>query len=86
MKTAYIISLKFAPGLKKEFGVLGENIRRMGFNVKYLISNGYRDLEGIQEGVEYITEAKNLKDMIFETLKFIRNNELINIFFSYPPI
>jgi len=41
-KTAYIISLKFAPGLKKEFELLGENIRSKGLRIKYLLPPGTR--------------------------------------------
>jgi glycosyltransferase involved in cell wall biosynthesis len=84
-KTAYIISLKFAPGLKKEFMVLGENIREKGSNVKYLLSKGYGNLEGNCDGVEYITEKGGVKGLFFETVKLINSKRFTEIFSSNPP-
>lgn len=86
VKTAYIISLKFAPGLKKEFTVLGENIRQRGINVRYILSTLYRELEGELEGMEYLTKRNNLKGILIETLKCIVNNKISDIFSTSPPL
>jgi glycosyltransferase involved in cell wall biosynthesis len=85
-QTAYIISLKFAPGLKKEFEVLGENIRKRGIDVKYFLSERYKKLGENCEGVEYITKDDSLKGMIFETVKFVSNNEIVKIFQGQFPL
>lgn len=39
--TCYIVSLRYAPGLAKEFGLLGENLAQFQWNVEYLLSNEY---------------------------------------------
>ena len=85
-RTAYILSLKFAPGLKKEFEVLGENIRKRGIDVKYFLSERYKKLGENCEGVEYITKDDSLKGMIFETVKFVSNNEILKIFQDQFPL
>lgn len=84
-KTAYIISLKFAPGLKKEFEVLAENIRGKGIKVEYLLSEGYKKLEGVHENVTYITTQNNVKGMIYETLRHSGSRRMLNIFQKHPP-
>jgi len=85
-KTAYIISLKFAPGLKKEFMVFGENIRERGINVKYLLSAEYAKLEDKCDSIEYITTADDVKGIILETFELICGRKFIQIFFVNPPI
>ncbi|MDI6701329.1 MAG: glycosyltransferase [bacterium] len=85
-KSAYIISLKFAPGLKKEFMVLGENIRKKGINVKYLLSDRYARLEGKCDGIEYITTADDVKGMMLDTIKLINGRKFKQIFSQYPPL
>jgi glycosyltransferase involved in cell wall biosynthesis len=84
-KAAYIISLKFAPGLKKEFEVLGENMARKGMTVKYLLSENYKKLEGIQEDVTYVSTQSSVRGMIFDTLKHSGSREILKMFLSYPP-
>lgn len=85
-KNAYIISLKFAPGLKKEFMVLGENIRNKGVNVKYLLSSRYRQPGDNSEGIEYITSSEGVKGIILDTLKSVTGKKFLRIFSLYPPI
>lgn len=85
-KTAYIVSLKFAPGLKKEFLVLGENVGGKGFNVKYLLSAGYANLEGRSDGAEYFTKAEDIKGILLETLKLMDGKNLMQIFSDHPPV
>jgi glycosyltransferase involved in cell wall biosynthesis len=40
-KHALIVSLKYAPGLTKEFCLIGSNLRRHGYRVRYLLSAKY---------------------------------------------
>ncbi|OQX53150.1 MAG: hypothetical protein B5M53_07305 [Candidatus Cloacimonas sp. 4484_209] len=86
IKTAYIVSLKFSPGLKKEFIALGENIRKKGINVKYLLSIWYKELEGNCDGIEYLTTSRNLKEVIMDSGRLIDYKKLLYIFSRYPPI
>lgn len=84
-KSAYIISLKFAPGLNKEIVVLGENIRKRKINVRYLLSEKYVNLEGKPENVEYITTANSIQGIMLETLKYINSETFMRIFSAHPP-
>jgi glycosyltransferase involved in cell wall biosynthesis len=85
-KTAYVVSLKYAPGLKKEFVVLGENIRKKGINVKYLSSNKYSKIEGILKGTEYIPTTDGLKGVLIDTLKLINGEKFMSTFSYNLPI
>lgn len=85
VKNAYIISLKFAPGLKKEFEVLGENIRKKGINVKYLLSANYAHLGSKLEGLEYTTIGIGVKGMVLDILNFTNVKKIDQIFADYPP-
>jgi glycosyltransferase involved in cell wall biosynthesis len=84
-KSVYIISLKFAPGLKKEFEVLGENMARKGMAVKYLLSENYKMLEGMQADVTYVSTQNSVRGMIYDTLKHSGSKDMLKMFLSCPP-
>jgi len=84
-KTAYIISLKFAPGLKKEFLILGENIKSKGINIKYIISEKYSELERSCDDTEYISTRDDIKGILKDTLNFINGKRFMRIFFTLLP-
>lgn len=83
-RISYIISLKFAPGLKKEFLLLGDNIRRYGVDVTYLIANGYSKLDCKVDSEEYLTSSQNLREIIIESIGPLRK-KLLNILTHNPP-
>jgi len=84
-KTAYIISLKFAPGLKKEFTVIGENLRKFGLDVKYIISQKYCELEYSCDGMVYIPTRDGISGMIGDVVKFYSLKDITKIFSDKPP-
>ncbi len=84
-KNAYIISLKFAPGLKKEFIAIGENFRKRGIKVRYLISEKYSNIEGSVEGTNYIRTKDNTKGLIADSFNFYFFQKIKNILKSSPP-
>lgn len=86
LETVYIISLKFAPGLKKEFMVLGGNVYKKGGHIKYIISDAYSKLQGKDEQVEYIPTKDGIKGISLDTLKFINGKRFLNILSSAPPL
>lgn len=86
MKTAYIINLKFAPGLMKEFCVLGENMRAKGIHVKYFLSKRYAELGDSCDGMEYVTVSDGIKSIILDTLKLIKGRKIMQIFSMYEPV
>ncbi|MGQ9847422.1 MAG: hypothetical protein ACUVQP_07990 [Bacteroidales bacterium] len=65
-KTVYIVSLKFAPGLKKEVTALGENFKKRGFDVTYLLSQKYSNLNGIIDGCEYLPTKDTVRGMLLD--------------------
>jgi len=85
-KAAYIISLKFSPGLKKEFEVLGENIRKNGVEVKYLVSKNYSRLGEVLRNVEYIETKDSISGLIFDTFKYLNCKKIMPIFCENPPV
>ncbi|MFX0132361.1 MAG: glycosyltransferase [Candidatus Hodarchaeota archaeon] len=85
-KNVYIISLKYSPGLHKEFHLIGNALEKKGFTIKYLLSNGYANFEDKHDGVIYITKAESIKGILFETLKLINCKTFEQIFYKHPPI
>jgi len=67
----YIVSCKYAPGLFKEFHLLGRNLSSHGFRVKYLLSDGYKwMLENIEFDKTYISSSKNITEIAKEFLLY----------------
>lgn len=85
---AYIISLKYAPGLKKEFILLGENLRQRGAEVSYLVAQPYRDLSDTEaDGMIYLTDSTSLRTVVLETVKHLFHwSDLTHTFCSCPPL
>jgi glycosyltransferase involved in cell wall biosynthesis len=84
-KPSYIISLKFAPGLKKEFETLGKYISKIGPSVIYLLSKKYSAFENTHDENFYITKADNISGMILETLKYGWDKNILPFFQKNPP-
>jgi len=84
-KTAYILSLKYAPGLQKGFMLLGENLRKRHINVIYLLSKEYSDPGSVCENVEYITSSYNYKTMLLDSFSIRNMEHMAHIFSETPP-
>ena len=88
-ESAYIISLKYAPGSNKEFVSLGERLAKNGFDIRYLIAEPYKNLGENLEKTEYITTSNNSKTLITDTIKFLAGNRkktLKRLFDKFPPM
>lgn len=83
----YILSLKYAPGLKKEFVLLGENLRWRGAEVSYLVAQPYKYLSDINaDRMIYVTNSTNLRLLALETVRYISDwSDFADIFHSHPP-
>jgi len=67
----YIVSCKYAPGLFKEFHLLGRNLLSQGYKVKYLLSEGYKwMLENVELDKTYISSSKDLAGIAIETFLY----------------
>ncbi|MDF2522756.1 MAG: hypothetical protein K0R31_397 [Clostridiales bacterium] len=68
-KKAYIISLKYAPGSVKEFGLMGRKLLEHGWDVYYVVSEGYKWFFGDKaEGIYYISSSRSTSEMISDTI------------------
>lgn len=65
---AYIVSLKFSPGLLKEFMILGENLKSKGYNIIYLLANDYKRMINDYENKYFIIQSSNSKEMIKDSI------------------
>jgi glycosyltransferase involved in cell wall biosynthesis len=85
--SAYIVSLKYAPGLKKEFVLLGEKLRRRGADVNYVVARPYQHLSDINaDRMIYLTDSTNLRALVLETAKYLSSRSgFADIFRSSPP-
>lgn len=60
-RTALISSLKWAPGLAKEFRLIGRNLQKRGWQVQYLLSKGYQwQLDASAAECHFLTDSTNL--------------------------
>ncbi|OGR43274.1 MAG: hypothetical protein A2X35_08030 [Elusimicrobia bacterium GWA2_61_42] len=82
----YIVSLKFAPGLKKEFQLIGENIRKHGFDVAYLLADKYAALGEEMPGTVYIKTGKGVFGLMLETLQNVSFKNIFTLFSVKPPL
>jgi glycosyltransferase involved in cell wall biosynthesis len=79
----YIVSIKYAPGLFKEFTTMGKKLEEQGFSVKYLISKEYEWMvENNGFDIIYISSSKNMFGILIETAcyYFGMRRKLKNVF------
>ncbi|MFZ5908143.1 MAG: glycosyltransferase [Nitrospirota bacterium] len=69
----------------KEFFLLGENIRRYGVNVRYLLSENYKKLGEEGEGIAYIPMKDGIKGMALDTFRFYNGKKLSQFISSDNP-
>lgn len=83
----WIVSLKYAPGLKKEFVALGENLRRRGADARYLLAQPYAALTDVQtDGATYLTTGTSGPVLLAETLQYVvRREDWAGAFAAAPP-
>lgn len=76
MKRALIISIKTAPGLPKEFFLIGNYLKTKGFEVEYLLNSEYKNylVDAMKEEntIHYVCISKNLIKSYFFEWKKIR--------------
>lgn len=75
----WMVSLKFAPGLFKELFFIGDHLHSRGVRVRYLLSEGYRDIAPAGFEADYIASSASLWQVVADSLlpwrltwKFIR--------------
>lgn len=84
----FIVSLKYAPGLAKEFLLLGDHIESHGGEVSYVLSDGYKWLiREKKRTIHFVTTSKTTREMILDTLSFPFKalGELKRLFDDSPP-
>ena len=69
-KTCYIVSLKYAPGMWKEFTLIGQNLKKHGFEVKYLVSKWCKQLKDDHSDMIFVCDSKNVKQMLVDGIKY----------------
>jgi glycosyltransferase involved in cell wall biosynthesis len=88
-KNVIIVSLKFAPGLFKEFTLLGKNLtKKPGFPVTYILSKSYqKNALSHLENTFYISRSSSTKEMIEDsiTYPFKLGRQLHKILTKDPP-
>jgi glycosyltransferase involved in cell wall biosynthesis len=66
-RAAYIVSLKYSPGLRRLFEVIGSGLQKRGLPVAYLGSAKYAGLGPLPAGFHSLTEADSLGGILRET-------------------
>ena len=84
-KTVYIVSLKYAPGLFKEFKLLGGNIKKKGIRVIYLIDAGYRWLDDSNDETIYLSGGEDKGKVLSSFMKNILKNPFSSLFDKHEP-
>jgi hypothetical protein len=70
-RTAYLVSLKYSPGLRKLFETIGTNLAKAGVPMRYLLAAKYSALAPPLEGTHNVTAADTLPGMLRETAAFL---------------
>lgn len=84
----YIVSLKYAAGLGKEFKLTGDRLRDHGYTVKYLTSARYSWLfDANRDSSLFLTRSANVTEMIVDTAVFpiLSMPKLLLSFALHPP-
>ncbi|MBI2321858.1 MAG: glycosyltransferase [Chloroflexi bacterium] len=83
----WIISLKYAPGLKRLFVALGESLRRRGADARYLLAQPYAGLTDVEtDGAAYLTTGTSVPVLLAETLQHVvRRADWARAFAAAPP-
>lgn len=84
----YIVSIKYSPGLFKEFTTMGRKMEERGFSVRYLISKEYKWMvEGGKYDIVYVSSSKNIREMLIECVCYFfgMRRKLKNAFKNYSP-
>lgn len=70
-KVSYIVSIKYAPGLHKEFVLLGRKLKEHGTEVRYLLSRYYRWMhkEPLNE-TYFTTNSSNWLTVLMDSVEF----------------
>lgn len=70
-RVAYIVSIKYAIGLHKEFILMGRKLKEQGIEVRYLLSRHYRWMhkEPLSE-TSFVTNSSNWLTMLIDSLGF----------------
>ncbi len=66
-RAAYIVSLKYSPGLRRLFEAVGSGLRERGIPVSYIASAKYAGLGSLPEGFRSMTEADSPAGILRET-------------------
>lgn len=70
-KTAYIVSVKYAPGSYKEFVLMGKKLRSSGMEVKYLLSKCYAWIHKEPLSKSYfVTKSSGPLTILIDSIKF----------------
>ena len=70
-KVAYIVSIKYAPGLHKEFVLMGRKLKEQGIEVRYLLSKSYRWMHKEPPNeTHFVTDSSRLLTILMDSLKF----------------
>lgn len=72
-RAATIVSLKYSPGLRKLFEVVGAGLRERGIPVSYIASAKYVGLGSAPEGFRSLTEADSPAGILRETASILAN-------------
>jgi glycosyltransferase involved in cell wall biosynthesis len=79
-----IVSAKFAPGLMKEFGLLGDNLERRGARVRYLLAEPYGTLGWDRPDTHYITTSSSPGGMVLDTMRGLAGGRIGRLFAGSP--
>jgi glycosyltransferase involved in cell wall biosynthesis len=83
-KTACIVSAKFAPGLMKEFGLLGDSLESRGVRVRYLLARPYESMGWDRSDTYYMTASDGPVRAVLDTIRWMSNERMDRLFAPSP--
>ena len=83
---AYVVSAKFAPGLMKEFGLLGDSLARRGVHVRYLLAGRYESMGWDRPDTHYVAAPSGRGNIVLDTIRWMSGKKVDQLFAESPPV
>jgi glycosyltransferase involved in cell wall biosynthesis len=80
----YLVSAKFAPGLMKEFGLLGVSLESRGVRVRYLLARPYQSMGWDHPDTRYITASVSSRGTLLDTVRATQAGNVARLFPERP--
>lgn len=81
----YIVSLQYSPVFKSLCYALGNQLKKKGKNIKYILSSHYEWMINEKDDVEFIGNSQDIKSVFCDSISYKNFNEIEQLFSKAKP-